>query len=57
MMDALLDAHLASSESEAIGGPLTMDYALDGLLSMTGSEQRTVLKQENFASVSQSFAA
>ncbi|NNJ91847.1 MAG: hypothetical protein HKP55_09245, partial [Gammaproteobacteria bacterium] len=57
MMDALLDAHLASSESEAIGGPLTMDYALDGLLSTTGTEQQAVLRQENFGSISQSFAA
>jgi len=53
----LLDAHLASSESEAMGGSLSVDYALDGVRSSTVIEQRSVLKQENFGSAPQVFAA
>jgi len=57
VVDALLDAHLASSESEAIGGSLSVDYALDGVLSSTAIEQQSVLKQDSFGTTPQLFAA
>jgi len=57
MLDAMLDAHLATSDSEALGGSLAVDYALDSTLSTSGIEQQNILKQANFGKSAQSFAA
>jgi hypothetical protein len=54
LTNALLDAHLAGSDSEAIGGDLAYRYGLNGTLSGIGlSAAQDVLKAPQFGTDTQ----
>ena len=55
LTDALLDAHLAASDSEALGGDLAYQYAVNGTLAGIGATAaQDVLNAPQFGSGTQS---
>jgi hypothetical protein len=54
MMDKLLDAHLAASDSEALGGDLAYQYGITGSLAGIGFDAAAgVLSSSQFATAPQ----